>query len=653
MRSFDSRDAMQKFDLPIVSIVIPCFNQSKYAYESVLSAKLAYGGRTEIILVNDGSTEAGISRKLKEVVELLSDDRCHIRVIEQENRGLPGARNVGVQQANGEFIQLLDCDDLLVAGKIDYQVKHFSVTSDIDVSITDCLYANEVLDQFERHEGLMADFDYSLEDFSFHWERGFSIPIHCALFRKRVFSKVSFNTTVKAKEDWIFWTTLVSEGGQIAYSGQCGAIYRVHEQSMCRAMRNLKNEWLRAAAEIDPIVSKRFPNFLPAAISWGEKAYRQSENHVSDHSSNEVNSNEESPHYDISPIWATCHVRAVGSRWSPRISVIVPIFNHFQYIRLCIKSLSSQQSDDIEVILIDDASTDERVRDLLMCIPTVSDRIKVIYNKENCGIVETQNRAVLEARGEYVGFLDCDDYLSSDALSRALRFIDENGGCDYFFSNYMEIDSQGSPVRVVRYGGYSDDRFIGDFRYDILNGMVASHLKIVRRASIQKVGGFDPSFSGAQDWELALKIAEFGKFVHLPEVLYYHRVHPESTSVKDARLMFHLTNVLRRIFAPRLLNVRQQRLGRNMTRTIIDGSRPIDVRELTKAWMRGPVVLDATRSLSRSDLWRVREFNSYIDEILWSSSEIYAALLGFVWSPDILTRIVQNDAIEAGAAVHE
>jgi O-antigen biosynthesis protein len=627
---------MQKFDLPIVSVVIPCFNQSKYAYESVLSAKLACEGRTEIIVVNDGSTEAGISRKLKRIQGLLRDDRCDIRIVEQENKGLPGARNIGIHHARGEFIQLLDCDDLLVSGKIDYQLRHFSVASDIDVSITDCLYANEVLDRFERHEHLLADFDYSLEDFAFRWERGFSIPIHCALFRRQVFNRVSFNTTIKAKEDWVFWTTLVSEGGQIAYGGQCGAIYRVHEQSMCRTMHNLKSEWLRAATEIDPIVSKRFPGFLPAAISWGEKAYDQSKNRVSD---DNLNEGKESPQYDISPIWTPCQIQAVGPRWSPRISVIVPIFNHFQYIRLCIKSLASQQSDDVEVILIDDASTDERVRDLLMCIPAGSNRVRVIYNKENCGIVETQNRAVLEARGEYVGFLDCDDYLSPDALSRALSFIDENGGCDYFFSDYMEVDSEGSPVRVVRYGGYSDDRFIGDFRHDILNGMIASHLKIVRRASIEKVGGFDPSFSGAQDWELALKIAEFGKFVHLPEVLYHHRVHPESTSVKDVRLMFHLTNILRRAFAPRLLNVRRQGLNRNMTRTIIDGSRPIKVKELIRAWMQGPVVLDATHSLSRSDLWRVREFNSYIDEILWSSSEVYSALLGFVWSPDILSKV--------------
>jgi O-antigen biosynthesis protein len=218
--------------------------------------------------------------------------------------------------------------------------------------------------------------------------------------------------------------------------------------------------------------------------------------------------------------------------------------------------------------------------------------------------------------------------------------MEENGGCDYFFSDRFDIDTSDSVIRLARYGGYEDNdrRFTGEFLPDLLNGMIASHLKIVRRSGFERVHGFDPEFSGVQDWELALKIAEFGKFLYLPEPLYLHRIHPKSVTSGDVRGQFHRTNCLRRKFAPRLLKLddRVRRTFRNAT--IVLGEEPVRILDIAAAWRHGPVVLDASRALTRENLWMVREFNSYIDAIIWSAPDIYPALLGYVWSPDILKR---------------
>ncbi|WP_249212173.1 hypothetical protein [Burkholderia cenocepacia] len=87
-----------------------------------------------------------------------------------------------------------------------------------------------------------------------------------------------------------------------------------------------------------------------------------------------------------------------------------------------------------------------------------------------------------------------------------------------------------------------------NIKNDLLDGMVASHLKVIRRSTYLKAGGSDDAFSGIQDWELALKIAEFGRFHYLHEPLYRHRVHTRSVTSSDSVGQFRKTNIVRRRF---------------------------------------------------------------------------------------------------------
>jgi O-antigen biosynthesis protein len=139
---------MSAIDCPTVSVVIPCYNQASFAYEAALSAKYAYDGPLDVIIINDGSTDAAASRKLLAVRDTLGDERCEISIIHQENKGLPATRNVGVTRAIGDFVQFLDADDLLVAEKIGDQVKHLRLVARIDVSLTDCVMVSERVDEF-------------------------------------------------------------------------------------------------------------------------------------------------------------------------------------------------------------------------------------------------------------------------------------------------------------------------------------------------------------------------------------------------------------------------------------------------------------------------------------------------------------------------
>ncbi|WP_241285177.1 glycosyltransferase family 2 protein, partial [Burkholderia cenocepacia] len=138
--------------LPLVSVVIPCYNQAQYLIESVSSALDAYSGPLEIIIVDDGSTAARTGAYLR-AAEALSPV---VQVISQPNAGLSGARNTGIAAAKGEFIQLLDADDLIIPPKLDLQVAHFRVGNALDVSISNFLLCDDSRTVFSKHDEAIA-----------------------------------------------------------------------------------------------------------------------------------------------------------------------------------------------------------------------------------------------------------------------------------------------------------------------------------------------------------------------------------------------------------------------------------------------------------------------------------------------------------------
>ncbi|SFU75748.1 Glycosyltransferases, probably involved in cell wall biogenesis [Methylobacterium sp. 174MFSha1.1] len=606
---------------PTVSVLIPCFNQGRFLYEAALSATLATAARLEIVIVDDGSTDPGTRRQLAEVEAVAADARCAVRVIRQANQGLSAARNAALDAARGRYLQFLDADDLLAPGKIDLQMRHCAVTG-IDVSVSDFIEADAALEQFERHPGLVSGRGFGLEAFVLHWERGLSIPIHCGLFRASAVAGLRFDTTVSAKEDWIFWTTLAAAGRRIAYLGGAGAIYRRHGDSMCRAQRHLGRDWLTAATRVDVLSGGRFPDALASACRWFLTAYAP----IASRPEPPADKPEAALPRPLPPPGRRARVAA------PRVSVVVPVFNHAEHLPGCIASILGQDLDSLEIVLVDDASTDPRIPAFLAETAREQAAVTLLSHPENRGPAAALNTALTACRGELVAFVDCDDALEPNALSRLAGLIDREDG-DYAFSDRWDIDPTGTVLRLARYGGYDDDRFEGRFRQDILNGMVASHLKLIRRESLTRAGAFDERWCGVQDWELVLRMAADHRFTYCPEPLYRYRVHDGSITRRAWRQQFQRSNAVRRLHAPALLRgagevSRRERLH------------PADLTScvaIMRRWERSDLSVDLRGPpLSHRDLWFLREFNSYFDEIITDRPDLFASLIGFVWSPSIL-----------------
>ncbi len=209
---------------------------------------------------------------------------------------------------------------------------------------------------------------------------------------------------------------------------------------------------------------------------------------------------------------------------APRFSILTPVYNAPAGPLLkMLRSVARQSFGDWELCLVDDGSTQPHVKEILENAQRRDSRIRVQLKPENAGIVSASNDALAMARGEFVALLDHDDELHPDALALVSEEIDRAPNVDYVYTDEDKIDERGLHSAAFFKPDWSPER--------MRTQMYSCHLSVMRRSLVEEVGGFDPDFEGAQDWDLVLKVTERARAVaHVPRILYHWRIHRASTA---------------------------------------------------------------------------------------------------------------------------
>lgn len=208
----------------------------------------------------------------------------------------------------------------------------------------------------------------------------------------------------------------------------------------------------------------------------------------------------------------------------PIVSILVPVYNPSPaHINNCIRSVLYQSYPHWELCLADDCSTDSGVRALLEQWAQCDSRIKITFLDENLGISGATNAAASLASGEYVGFLDNDDELSNTCLFSVAKQINREEA-DLYYSDEDLIGEDGEQFSVFYKPSFNKSL--------LLSHNYVTHFVVTRRVLFEEIGGLDRELSGAQDFDLFLKLSELArKVVHIPEILYHWRASESSTSI--------------------------------------------------------------------------------------------------------------------------
>lgn len=258
---------------PLVSVIVPCYNQGRFLAEALDSVQSQTYPHWECIIVNDGSTD-----ETSAVGRLYAGQDARFKYLEQENRGLPGARNRGLREMSGAYLQFLDSDDVIDSAKFELQLALLAGDSRPALAFCDHRYGAEddIRRMIERHPFYDPRLHMArpIEDIAARWETELSIPIHCFLFDSRLFRArgILFDERLPNHEDWDCWMRVLASAPRVLRAPQALAVSRYHPHSMSRNAKRMRRGFLAA---IDLQLQLCKDDLVLARILEGKRAQMQ------------------------------------------------------------------------------------------------------------------------------------------------------------------------------------------------------------------------------------------------------------------------------------------------------------------------------------------------------------------------------------------
>jgi len=210
------------------------------------------------------------------------------------------------------------------------------------------------------------------------------------------------------------------------------------------------------------------------------------------------------------------------------VSIIIPAYNRIDYIKETIDSVLNQSYQNIELIVVDDGSSDGTFE----LLQGYGNKLTLLThpNKENKGQSESINLGLKECRGEYIAILDSDDYWNLNYLSEIISYYKKNTGFGLVYSSGIAVDSNGNHLYNLLPSDHRELNKCGGILLDCYICLPGE--SIVKRKLYQTVGGFDTTLRAAQDHDMLVRMAEKSNFGFVNKKLFYYRQHEESISKK-------------------------------------------------------------------------------------------------------------------------
>lgn len=198
-----------------------------------------------------------------------------------------------------------------------------------------------------------------------------------------------------------------------------------------------------------------------------------------------------------------------------KVSIVIPAFNKGDLTVKTVKSALNQTYPNIEVIVVDDGSTDNTRK----CMSSFGDKIRYVY-KQGGGACSARNLGIRLATGDYIGLLDCDDMYLPQKIEKSVDYLERNPDSGFVHTRAYFIDENDAILRT--YFLYRS-RHIGWIAKGLIQGnFVCNSTPVVRKSCFEKVGFFDETIFIPADWDMWMRLAEQYRvgYIHTPLTLY-------------------------------------------------------------------------------------------------------------------------------------
>jgi cellulose synthase/poly-beta-1,6-N-acetylglucosamine synthase-like glycosyltransferase len=210
-----------------------------------------------------------------------------------------------------------------------------------------------------------------------------------------------------------------------------------------------------------------------------------------------------------------------------RVSIVMAVYNGAAHLAKTIESIERQTFSDWELIIVNDASSDE-TQQIAEHYQQRDSRIQIISNAQNCQLASSLNRGIAHARADLIARHDCSDLSQPNRLQQQYDLMAQNSALVLLGSCYDVLTPSGDYLSTIELPLHDTA-----LRAQLAKGNPFSHGSVMfRRAAFEQCGGYRTDFAAAQDYELWMRLAQWGEIQNLPESLYAWRLELDSTTIR-------------------------------------------------------------------------------------------------------------------------
>lgn len=482
-----------------ISIIVPVYNTEEYLAECLNSLLNQTLNEIEIICVNDGSTDNSL-----EILNTFSKKFSNIIVFTKDNEGSGSARNLGLKHAKGEYIAFLDSDDFILNDNALNYLYECAIEENVDMVSANLQSFNgkTVVKETPYLKPITEKTIKKSEDYGIPW-----------FFPKNIF-KASllkehdiFFPKLKRGQDPVFLSTVLTN---IQYYLEVPIDYYSYRSPTVSKINSFEKyiDYFRGIYQVFKIITtqdrfnKMVESFLlelyrmknrdilisnkeelkevilvmdeiyELFIHWGDEEILKKIHMSFNEWLSKVNLEE----LDIF-VYEPNNIKAKYSNSvfmvnyrkdhtpdKPLVSVIIPVYNVEKYFGVCMHSVLSQTLENIEIICIDDCSSDDSSK-LLEYYALKDKRVKILRNEYNSSLGFSRNAGMKHSKGKYIFFLDSDDWINRDALEILYKEA-ELYNLELLFFKLINFDDD---KRMFYTTDYYDMEFLDKFEHVIFN----------------------------------------------------------------------------------------------------------------------------------------------------------------------------------------
>ncbi|HSB70234.1 MAG TPA: glycosyltransferase [Candidatus Methylomirabilis sp.] len=227
----------------------------------------------------------------------------------------------------------------------------------------------------------------------------------------------------------------------------------------------------------------------------------------------------------------------------PMVSVVIPTHNYAGFVREAIDSVLAQTYRDVEVVVVDDGSTD----DTAAVLDAYGARIRRIHQEQR-GLPAARNAGIRASRGRLVGFLDSDDLWCAEKLGHQVPVLESTPSAGMVYCD-TELFEDAAGTSLGRHGATVPHVSGQVLPALVLGNFILSPTPLVRREVLERVGLFDERLKSSEDWDLWLRIACGHEIAYVDRVLTRYRFHGRNMHKNQGRMLDSQLQVLEKLFA--------------------------------------------------------------------------------------------------------